>query len=86
MPYTGRTMQADQNRRSQRIGIRVTPEERALVDRAVAAAGTSMTVSRSRRRVGCNQRASCARSTRPPRTDAAAVAVHPRVTAGYRPG
>ena len=37
-------MQADQNRRrSERIEIRATPEDRALIDRAVAAAGTNMT-------------------------------------------
>ena len=37
-------MQADQNRRSsERIEVRATPEERALIDRAVAAVGTSMT-------------------------------------------
>lgn len=44
MPYFGRTMQADQNRhRNQRIEVRATPEDRALIDRAVAAAGTSVT-------------------------------------------
>ena len=37
-------MQADQNRRrNQRIEIRATPEDRALIDRAVAVAGTSVT-------------------------------------------
>ena len=37
-------MQADQNRGgSERIEVRATPEERALIDRAVAAAATSMT-------------------------------------------
>ena len=36
-------MQPDQNHRSQRIEFRATPEERALIDRAVAAAGTDMT-------------------------------------------
>ena len=37
-------MQVDQNRRrSQRIEVRATPEDRALIDRAVAAAGTSVT-------------------------------------------
>ena len=37
-------MQAEQNRRrSQRIEVRATPEDRALIDRAVAAAGTNMT-------------------------------------------
>ena len=37
-------MQADQNRGgSERIEVRATPEERALIDRAVAAMGTSMT-------------------------------------------
>ena len=37
-------MQADQNRRrSQRIEVRATPEDRALIDRAVAAAGTTVT-------------------------------------------
>ena len=37
-------MQADQNRRrNQRIEVRATPEDRALIDRAVAAAGTSVT-------------------------------------------
>ena len=30
-------------RRSQRIEVRATPEDRALIDRAVAAAGTSVT-------------------------------------------
>ena len=44
VPYIGRTMQADQNRRrSQRIEVRATPEDRALIDRAVAAVGTNMT-------------------------------------------
>ena len=44
MPYIGRTMQADQNRRrNERIEVRATPEDRALIDRAVAAAGTNMT-------------------------------------------
>ena len=43
-PYIGRTMQVDQNRRrSQRIEVRATPEDRALIDRAVSAAGTSVT-------------------------------------------
>ena len=37
-------MQVDQNRRrSQRIEVRATPEDRALIDRAVAAAGTNVT-------------------------------------------
>ena len=37
-------MQIDQNRRrSQRIEVRATPEDRALIDRAVAAEGTSVT-------------------------------------------
>ena len=37
-------MHVDQNRRrSQRIEVRATPEDRALIDRAVAAAGTSVT-------------------------------------------
>ena len=37
-------MQVDQNRRrSQRIEVRATPEDRALIDRAVAAAGTTVT-------------------------------------------
>ena len=37
-------MQADQNRRrSERIEFRATPEDRALIDRAVATAGTSVT-------------------------------------------
>ena len=37
-------MQADQNRRrSQRIEVRATPEDRALIDRAVATAGTTVT-------------------------------------------
>ena len=44
MPYIGRTMQADQNRRrSQRIEVKATPEDRALIDRAVTGAGTSVT-------------------------------------------
>ena len=44
MPYFGRTMQADQNRRrNQGIEVRATLEDRALIDRAVAAAGTSVT-------------------------------------------
>ena len=44
MPYIGRTMQADQNRRrNERIEVRTTPEDRALIDRAVAAAGSNMT-------------------------------------------
>ena len=44
MPYSGRTMRVDQNRRrSQRIEVRATPEDRALIDRAVAVAGTSVT-------------------------------------------
>ena len=44
MPYIGRTMQVDQNRRrNQRIEVRATPEDRALIDRAVAVAGTSVT-------------------------------------------
>ena len=30
-------------RRSERLEVRTTPEERALIDRAVAAAGTEMT-------------------------------------------
>ena len=43
-PYTGRTMLNDSNRRrSERIEVRATPEERALIDRAVAAAGTNAT-------------------------------------------
>ena len=43
-PYTGRTMPTDPNRRrSERIEVRATPEERALIDRAVAAAGTNAT-------------------------------------------
>ena len=41
-PYIGRTMLNDSNRRrSERIEVRATPEERALIDRAVAAAGTN---------------------------------------------
>ena len=37
-------MQVDQSRRrSQRIEVRATPEDRALIDRAVAAAGTNVT-------------------------------------------
>jgi uncharacterized protein (DUF1778 family) len=37
-------VEADQNRRrSQRIEVRATPEERALIDRAVAAAGITVT-------------------------------------------
>ena len=37
-------MHVDQNRRrSQRIEVRATPEDRALIDRAVAAAGTTVT-------------------------------------------
>ena len=37
-------MKVDQNRRrSQRIEVRATPEDRALIDRAVAVAGTSVT-------------------------------------------
>ena len=37
-------MRVDQNRRrSERIEFRATPEDRALIDRAVAAAGTSVT-------------------------------------------
>ena len=37
-------MQADQNRRRrERIEFRATPEDRALIDRAVATAGTSVT-------------------------------------------
>ena len=37
-------MQVDQNRRrSQRIEVRATPEDRALIERAVAVAGTSVT-------------------------------------------
>ena len=44
VPYIGRTMQADQNRRrSQRIEVKATPEDRALIDRAVAAARINMT-------------------------------------------
>lgn len=44
LPYIGRTMHVDQNRRrSQRIEVRATPEDRALIDRAVAAAGTTVT-------------------------------------------
>ena len=44
VPYIRRTMQDDQNRRrSQRIEVRATPEDRALIDRAVAAADTSVT-------------------------------------------
>ena len=44
LPYIGRTMQVDQNRRrSQRIEVRATPEDRALIDRAVATAGTNVT-------------------------------------------
>ena len=43
-PYAGRTMPTDPNRRrSERIEVRATPEERALIDRAVAAAGTNAT-------------------------------------------
>ena len=37
-------MQADQNRRrNQRIEVWATPEDRALIDRGAAAAGTSVT-------------------------------------------
>ena len=37
-------MEADRGRRrSRRIEVRITPEDRALIDRAVAAAGTSVT-------------------------------------------
>ena len=37
-------MRDDQNRRrSKRIEVRATPEDRSLIDRAVAAAGTSVT-------------------------------------------
>ena len=44
LPYIGRTMQVDQNRRrSQRIEVRATREDRALIDRAVAAADTTVT-------------------------------------------
>ena len=42
MPYIGRTLQVQNRRRNQRIEFRATPEERALIDRAVAAAGTSV--------------------------------------------
>ena len=41
-PYAGRTMRNDpRRRRSERIEVRATPEERALIDRAVAATGTN---------------------------------------------
>jgi len=37
-------MSADKNRRrSQRIEVRATPEDRAVIERAVAASGTSVT-------------------------------------------